>query len=57
VLYLYAVGKRVIDVLYVTAEELQAEISPIQRFVKGGASRWRYIWRWRVSVSPTSMYR
>jgi len=22
-----------------------------------GASLWRYIWGWRVSVPPTSMYR
>jgi len=24
---------------------------------QGGASLWRYIWGWRVSFPPTSMYR
>ena len=59
------VGKRLIDFLQVINEHLASCYSwgttsrniSNSALCQGGASLWRYIWGWRVSVSPTSMYR
>jgi len=60
VFYLYPFGKRVIDFLQVINEHLASCYSwgttsrniSNSALCQGAASLWRYIWGWRVSVSP-----